>query len=77
MLIDYEKPAIESLVDISGVNFSDFVQMDEDVVVSGLLTNKKILYSTDTNEKSNQKNQDDASEPSAEVWVRKAITLIS
>ncbi|GBP24491.1 Sorting nexin-13 [Eumeta japonica] len=65
--MDDEEPAIEPLVDISGVSFSDFVQVDEDVAVSGSLTDGEILSATDMNEKSNDKGEDDISEPLAEV----------
>ena len=33
--MDDEEPAIEPLIDISDVSFLDFVQVDEDVAVSG------------------------------------------
>ncbi|KAK9758823.1 CENP-B N-terminal DNA-binding domain [Popillia japonica] len=52
-VMDDEEPAIEPLVHISGVSFSDFVQVDEDVAVSGSLTDGEILSATDTNENSN------------------------
>ena len=47
--------------------FLDFIQVDEDVAVSGLLTDCEILSATDTNEKSNDEDEDDTSEPLAEV----------
>ena len=46
--------------------------MDEDVAVSGLLTDGKILSATDTNEKSNDEDKDDTSEPLAEVSVKES-----
>ncbi|KAK9729014.1 hypothetical protein QE152_g16928 [Popillia japonica] len=70
--MDDEEPAIELLVYISGVSFSDFVQVDEDVAVSGSLTDGEILSATDTNENSNDEDEDDTSEPLAEVSVKEA-----
>ncbi|GBP97961.1 hypothetical protein EVAR_100872_1 [Eumeta japonica] len=75
VLMDDEQPAIEPLVDISGVSFSDFVQVDEDVAVSGSLTDGEILSATDTNEKSNDEDEDDISKPLAEVSVKEARSL--
>ncbi|KAK9759120.1 hypothetical protein QE152_g268 [Popillia japonica] len=72
ILMDDEEPAIEPLVHISGVSFSDFVQVDEDVAVSGSLIDGEILSATDTNENSNDEDEDDTSEPLAEVSVKKA-----
>lgn len=71
ILMDDEEPAIEPLVEISGVSFSDFVQVDQDVAVSGSLTDSEILSATDTNEKSND-DEGDTSEPLAEVSVKEA-----
>ncbi|GBP43058.1 hypothetical protein EVAR_96320_1 [Eumeta japonica] len=45
--MDGEEPTIGPLVNISGVSFSDSVQVDEDVAVSGSLTNGQILSATD------------------------------
>lgn len=67
-----EEPAIEPLIDISGVSFSDFVQVDKDVAVSGSLTDGEILSAADTNENSNDEDEDDTSEPLAEVSVKEA-----
>lgn len=72
ILMDDEEPAIEPLIDISDVSFLDFVQVDEDVAVSGTLTDGEILSATDTNEKSNDEDEDDTSEPLAEVSVKEA-----
>ena len=41
--------------------------MDKDVAVLGSLTDGEILSATDTNEKSNDEDEDDTSEPLAEV----------
>ncbi|KAL4709481.1 hypothetical protein ACJJTC_012818 [Scirpophaga incertulas] len=65
-----EEPAMEPLVDISGVSFSDFIQVDENVAVSGSLTDGEILSATDT--QSNDEDEDDTSEPLAEVSVKEA-----
>uniref|UniRef100_A0A0A1WDP0 Tigger transposable element-derived protein 6 n=1 Tax=Zeugodacus cucurbitae TaxID=28588 RepID=A0A0A1WDP0_ZEUCU len=62
--------AIEPLVDISGVSFSDFVQVGENVAVSGSLTDGEILSATDT--QSNNEDEDDTSEPLAQVSVKEA-----
>ena len=52
--------------------FSDFVQVDEGVAVSGALTDAEILCATDTNEKSNDEDEDDTSEPLTEVSGKEA-----
>ena len=70
--MDDEEPAIEPLIDISDVSFLDFVQVGKDVAVSGLLTDGEILSATDTNEKSTDGDEDDTSEPLAEVLVKEA-----
>lgn len=62
--------AIEPLVDISGVRFANFVQMNEDVTVSGSLTDIKILEGTDTNEKSQDEDDFDISQPLPGVSVK-------
>ncbi|XP_028035718.1 tigger transposable element-derived protein 6-like [Bombyx mandarina] len=72
ILMDYEESAVEPLVDISGVSFSDFVQVDDDVAVSCELTDGEILSATDTNEKSNDEDEDDTSEPLTEMSVKEA-----
>ncbi|CAG5035874.1 unnamed protein product [Parnassius apollo] len=73
--MDDEEPAIEPLVDISGVSFFDFVQVDEDVAVSGSPTDGKTLSATDTNEKTNDEDEDDTSEPLAEVSNKEARAI--
>lgn len=69
-LMDDVEPVIETLGDISGVSFSDFVQVDKDVAVSGSLTDGEILSATDT--KSSDEDEDDTSEPLAEVSGKEA-----
>lgn len=70
ILVDDEDPAIEPLDDIGDVSFADFVQVDEDVAVSGSLTDNEILSATDPNE--NDEAENDTSEPLAEVSVKEA-----
>lgn len=72
IITEDEEPAIALLLDITGVSFYDFVQVDEDVAVSGSLTDGEILSATDTNEKSNDEDEDDTSESLAEVSVKEA-----
>ncbi|XP_054726293.1 tigger transposable element-derived protein 6-like [Anastrepha obliqua] len=70
MMHDDKEPSMVPVVDISGVSFFDYVQVDEDVAVSGSLTDGEILSATDTNVKSND--EDDTSERLAEVSVKVA-----
>lgn len=55
--MDDEEPAIELLIDISSVIFFYFPQVNEDVAVSGLLTDGEILSATSTNVESNDEGE--------------------
>ncbi|XP_054736673.1 tigger transposable element-derived protein 6-like [Anastrepha obliqua] len=72
IIMDDEEPSMVPVVDISDVSFSVYVQVYEDVAVSGSLTDGEILSATDTNEKSNDEDEDVTSEPLTEVSVQVA-----
>ncbi|XP_053949343.1 uncharacterized protein LOC128857619 [Anastrepha ludens] len=69
--MDDKETSMVPVVDISGVSFSDYVQVDEDDAISGL-TDGEILSASDTNEKGNDEDEDDTSEPLTAVLVKVA-----
>lgn len=72
IITEDEEPEITPLLDTSGVSFYDFVRVDEDVAVSGSLTDNEILSATDANETSKDEDEDDTSESLADVSVQEA-----
>lgn len=72
--MDVGEPETDSLIDSGGVSLLEFVQVDDGVAVSGLLTDGEILSVTN---KINNEDEDDSSEPLPEVSIKEARSSLN